>query len=102
MPVFKTVWIPIQHIPKQLSLAQVVGCLESAEQLVQGGQHLLCQLGRDGVLVAEHFKYARCEEAMMSILAFQSAGGPGASAAHYVVHHTMCSRSSTRRAAWRR
>ena len=40
-----------EHLAEQLALALVVGRLEAAEQLVEGGEHLLGQLRRDDVLV---------------------------------------------------
>ena len=43
--------VVVQHVAEQFALAQVVGRLEAAQQLVQRGQHLLGQLGGDGVLV---------------------------------------------------
>ena len=40
-----------QHVPQQLAVRDIVGRLEAAHQFVQGRQHLLGQLGGDGVLV---------------------------------------------------
>ena len=43
--------VVLQHVAEQLAVPLVVGRLEAAEQLIEGGQHLLGQLGRDEVLV---------------------------------------------------
>ena len=43
--------VVLQHVAEQLAVPLVVGRLEAAEQLIERGQHLLGQLGRDEVLV---------------------------------------------------
>ena len=43
--------VVLQHVAEQVAVPLVVGRLEAAEQLVEGGQDLLGQLGRDEVLV---------------------------------------------------
>ena len=41
----------LQHVAEQFAMSLVVGRLETAEQLVKGGQDLLGQLCRDQILV---------------------------------------------------
>ena len=44
-----------KHGAEQFAVALIVGRLEAAEQLVECGQHLLGQLGRDEVLILAAF-----------------------------------------------
>ena len=48
--------VVLQHVAEQLAVPLVVGRLEAAKQLIESGQDLLSQLGRDEVLVLAAFR----------------------------------------------